>query len=510
MAILWTVGTMHYCDCNRSTGETSAQNTSGSTVKITARTGYGFYEKDYTFEYYRYTSDIKTGHFTISNDKTLLTGVLGRPTDYTNIRVPGITATLPITENYTYTTGTFTNCTCNKKDGDTVANGDTITITANDGYYFTENDGADKITIGSNKYDFTVSNDGLTMNFAITDSTYTGDITVSDIVATVKPVEPTTYNYTVGTMSNCVCNISNGQEIKNGDTITITANIGYNFTNDDRFNLTINNESYAFTLSSDNKILSFTISEKNYTSGNITINSIKATLTPSTSTTDFLNIYLPTNDELNLLSKQRFIDIAQDSKFDYGNYILQLYRCYIPISDEYKENSTIHLANSDTEISCTKLENNVIDIECNITVSGLLYDTDYNAYLYIPNNNSYIGVDISHIFNKTLKIKLSYELYSNKCQYSLYDGSIMFDCGVFTFGSNIPFRFYESIAQTDYNYNPPLKDCCYLMIIGDTITTIKDISFEFINGDILDIDNTDISDNDYSEIIQLFNSGVFL
>lgn len=417
MAILWTVSNLTNCSANRETGETTAQNDTGATIKITANSGYGFYDENgYTFQYGR-PSNMKTRNFTISSDKTVLTGKSPDPKNTTSIIVHDITATQPIAEKYTYiVNGTFTNCTCNK---------------------------------------------------------------------------------------------TTGEEVKSGDIIIISADNGYYFPNDIYDSLVINGTNYAYRISDDKTTLTFTVNET-LSKNNIGIGDVTAVLKPTTTTSKFLNIYLPTDDELNLLASKRFIDIAQDKKFDYGDYILQLYRSYIPIPDKYIIDSTIILANSDTEISCKSLLNNVIDIETNIKVSGLLYDTDYTARLYIPNNDNYISIDINHIFNKTLTIKLSYELYSNKCQYSLIDDNIMFDCGTFTFGSNIPFRFYDSISQTDYNYNPPIKNTCYLLVVGDTITKISDINYEFINGDILDIDNNNINDNDYNEIVTLLNSGIYI
>lgn len=417
MAILWSIGLLKNCTCNREDGLTTAQTSDGGTAIITANTGFGFYgdETDYVFKWGR-PSTLKEKTATISADKKTLTVKTPDPKNTTQIVINDITATKPIDEKYTYTVS--------------------------------------------------------------------------------------------GTFTNCSCNIINGSEVKNGDTIIITANSGYYFDGDIYDSLLINGTNHAYNISDDKKQLTFNVGET-LSKSNIVIGDVTATLKPTVTTSDFLNLYIPTNDELNLLAKQRFIDIAQDSKFDYGTYILQLYRCYIPVSDKYMKSGTIHLANSDTEIETTQLVNNIVDIETAITVTGLLYDTDYRAMLYIPNNTGYINIDINHIFNKTIDIKLSYDLYTNKCQYKLLDNGVVFDFGNFEFGSNIPFRFYNDIAENSYNYNPPIKDTCYILLIGDTIKTVNEIEYEYFNGDLLDIDNSNISDDNYNEIVTLLNSGIY-
>lgn len=413
-------------------------------------------------------------------------------------------------------------CSCNRESGSTTAqttDGGTAIITADKGYGFYGESTDYTFTYGRpstmKSRNATISDDKTQLTIKTPDPKNTTQIVINGITATLPtenpdtPETPTYYYVVNGTFTHCKCNKSNNDTVKSGDTIIISADTNYYFDNDIYDSLSIRGTNYVYTISDDKKRLTFNITDS-FADTNITIGSVTATLQPTTTTSDFLNIYLPTNDELNLLAKQRFIDIAQDSKFDYGTYILQLYRCYIPISDTYKQTDTIHLANSDTGISTTKLLNNVVEIETTIKIDGLLYDTDYRALLYIPNNDSYISVDINHVFNKTLTIKLSYELYSNKCQYKLLDNGVVFDYGTFVFGSNIPFRFYNDIAENSYNYNPPISNSCYILLIGDTITSVSNINFEYFNGDLLEIDNTNISDDNYNEIVTLLNSGIYL
>lgn len=403
-----------------------------------------------------------------------------------------------------WTVARLTNCSCNRATGDTSSStstsGRSVTITANDGYIFDNPPYTYKETVSNvqSEKTFTVNSTKTKLTATITTNATRANIT--DITANAS----VSYSYTVGTMTNCVCNKSTGDTVSSGDTITVTANDNYEFTSD-YYYITVGTENRVFTKSDDNKTLTYNITSVE----NVSIGDITADLSYLPTTSKFLNIYKPTNDILDSLASKRFIDISQDKYFDYGNYILQLYRCYLPIPTKYIKTENIILANSDTEISCDTLVTNIINVECDITTSNMLYDTDYSAFLYIPNNTGYISIDVNRIFNKTLKIKLSYELYTNICNYSLYDNDIMFDCGSFTFGSNIPFRFYENIAQNSYTYNPPIEKCCCLMVVGDTIVNISDISYEFFNGDLLDIDNSNINDNDYDELVTLLNSGIY-
>lgn len=223
-----------------------------------------------------------------------------------------------------------------------------------------------------------------------------------------------------------------------------------------------------------------------------------------------MHIYQPTENELNTLSKERFYSLTDGTLIDYGENILQLYRCYVPIDDNNKSSDNIVLGKLSTDITTTGINSNIVEIETSITTNGLYYDNEYTALLYIPNYNTPINIPVSHIFNKTLTIKLQYDLYTNKCQYSLYDNGTMFDCGIFTFGSNIPFRFYESNTITDYNYNPPINNYCMLIVEGENIVNISDVTTEYINGTILNIDSTDITQSDLDELNEIFNRGVYI
>lgn len=441
-----------------------------------------YYDADTDYLISSCESNIGTTHIN-TNKKSC--SVYGSATDNVVVTVKAVK------EIVTYTvSATLSHVVASMDNPATVNEGEQFTLiyTADTGYYI----------------DSATANIG---NVVINDDrsgvTITGTATENIVITVTGALND--FKYTVGTLANCTCNKATGDTVKKGDVITITANNGYYFAGT-AYTYVINTIVYQFTKSADNLTLTATID----TLADVTIKDVIATLIPVITASHFLHIYTPTQSELNDLSKARFADLDSGGYIDYGDNIIQLYRCYVPIPDESKSEDNIILGKVSTNIKTTGINNNVIDVETEITTTGLYYDTEYRATLYIPNYDTGIAVDMSHVFNKTMTIKLRYELYSNKCQYSLYDNGIIFDCGTFTFGGNIPFRFYEYNTTTDYNYNPPMFTHCVLVIDGENIINVADATTEYINGTLLDLDTTDIPTNDIDEINDIFTRGVYV
>lgn len=345
----------------------------------------------------------------------------------------------------------------------------------------------------------------VTINQDRTRVTITGTATENIIVNVVSmPTGQTGYTYTVTGLSHCTCNKKTGDEVKQGDVVIVTANTGYQF---GETSYEINATTvYFFAVSDDKSQLTFNVTDLD----NYTIEDIRATLTPSRTTSQFLRLYQVTENELDELSTMRYTVTQDETIIDYGENILQLYRCYIPISDSIKSQGSIILGKLNTNITSTQLADNIINIETSITVTGLEYNNDYNVTLFIPNNNNPINIPVNYVFNKELKIQLSYELYSNKCNYSLYNDDTVIDCGVFMFGSEVPFRFYSNNVEKDYNYNPPLENYCYLVITGKPTMTVSSIKLNYFSGDLIEINSEKINNGDYQELQEILESGVYM
>lgn len=344
----------------------------------------------------------------------------------------------------------------------------------------------------------------VTINQDKTRVTITGTATENIVVNVVSlPIGTTGYTYTVSGLVHCTCNKQTGDEVKQGDTVIITADTGYQF-GESVYEINATTV-YYFAVSDDKSELTFDVTKLD----NYTIEDIRATLIPSKTTSQFLRLYQVTENELDEMSTMRYTVTQDETIIDYGENILQLYRCYVPIDDSIKSQGSIILGKLNTGISSTQLADNIINIDTAITVTGLEYNNDYNVSLFVPNNNNPIDVPINEVFNKTLTIKLSYELYSNKCIYSLFSDNAMFDSNTFTFGSAIPFRFYSNNVERDYNYNPPLQNYCYLLITGKTIKPVENIGLNYFNGDLLEINGENIPENDLQEIQNILASGIY-
>lgn len=565
---VYTVSDLSNCTCNKSTGDEVKAN---DEIIITANNGYKF-DPNTSYKLKRSGS---TKFFTVSNDKSKLTYTT---TVVGNITISGITANKSESKTYVYNISGLSNCTCDKTNGDTITKGDTITITANSGYEFNP-DSNYTLTVGTTTRSFAVSEDKTKLTFTdvqgdndititnispdkiATPNVYTvtenltnvtgadsnpvtvtegdtftlsytanegytistataniGTVTISDdkksvtitgtatenIIVTVSSfVLPT---YTIRTLTHCTANKSTGDVVNSGDVLTITAETGYYF-NAVSYTLTVDNVSKQFVISDDKTVLTYTIA----TAGNVrTQAEIIATLIPSSTVGAFLHLYNVTIDELNEIAKNRFYTFDNGEYLDYGKDILKLYRCYVPIKQDIQSRATIQIGDIDTTITSTEISDDVITVETDIVTSGLQYNNDYTAELFIPNNPNIIHIPIEHAFNKTVHIKLSYELYDGVCQYVLTDNGVIFDNGTFNFASDIPFRGYDNVSIYEYNYNPPIYKYAVLVITGKATVNISDITTEYMNGTLTEFSNNTITDNDYSELLQIFTDGVYI
>lgn len=565
---VYTVSDLSNCTCNKSTGDEVKEN---DEIIITANNGYEF-DPNTSYKLKRSGS---TKFFTVSDDNSKLTYTT---TVVGDITISGITANESAPKVYVYNISGLSNCTCDKTNGDTVTQGDEITITANSGYEFNP-DSNYTLTVGTTTRNFAVSEDKTKLTFTdiqgdndititnispdkiATPNVYTvtenltnvtgassnpttvtegdtftlsytanegytistataniGTVTISEDKKSVTITGTATDNitvtissiilptYTIRTLTHCTANKSTGDVVSSGDVLTITADTGYYF-NAVSYTLTIDNVSKQFVISDDKTVLTYTIA----TAGNVrTQAEIIATLIPSPTVGAFLHLYNITIDELNEIAKNRFYTFDNGEYLDYGKDILKLYRCYVPIKQDIQSRATIQIGNLDTTITSTEISDNVITVETDIVTSGLQYNNDYTAELFIPNNPNVIRIPIEHAFNKTVHIKLSYELYDGVCQYVLTDNGIIFDNGTFNFASDIPFRGYDNVSIYEYNYNPPIYKYIVLVITGKATVNISDITTEYMNGTLTEFSNNTITDNDYSELLQIFTDGVYI
>lgn len=169
-------------------------------------------------------------------------------------------------DEYIVTIGTLNNCTCNYNTGDIIDSSNNIVITANDGFFFYE----ENYTYLENETAkiFNKSNNNKILEISTKD--ITNNIAIGNITATKER-----FYLTLGTLTNCRCNYNNNDLLNTEKNIVITANDGYNF--NDGLQFTVGTVKKDFTYNTDKTIL--TISVENFTD-NIIVNSIEAVLIP--------------------------------------------------------------------------------------------------------------------------------------------------------------------------------------------------------------------------------------
>lgn len=391
--------TQNLTNCTSNVIDTTVNPSTTLSITLTAGSGYEFSSVP------TYTINSTQSNFTRVSD-IVYTAELTTPASGTIVvnATAVISTKIPITQN-------LTNCTSNFTD--TAVNPSTemdIVLTANSNYKFdTENLPTYTINDVSNTFirsaetacyaEFTAPASGsVVVNATAIDSRYTVEFILSHCTATPN-----------------ISRIDYSQNI----TITITADTGYKF----------ENQSCPYYFSGNTGIYYFTkVNDYTYTLDTDDVSykrelEIHATatqeITPPTPSTDisygFVNIYLPTIEKLQALSKRRFYD-SDSERQDMFKFVYKVHKMYfnIPSTNE----TTIALAYYRTGITCLETDNAFVSANCgSVVVSefyGNVYDYQYTtSKIYLP----FIGyqiLDTTNIMNSTVNLEYRANIITGK------------------------------------------------------------------------------------------------
>ncbi len=330
-----------------------------------------------------------------------------KPNDYI---YPWTTGTATIINNYLYVEvepeaikynleQNLTNCTSNLI-GDTIeeTEGKEIILTCNDGFVFDE---VPTITIGGTTFEFNL-NDDLTVATITVD--ITGDVVINAVAIREKRV------FITGTIVNATCNYSDGDILKIGKNIIITANSRYRFKGVYKYkegtwtHEAINHGSYLEIIVDDIYPHDIYLHD-NY----IATKEVEQVGT-------FVNLYKTNQTELTNLSKVRFLE-SEGEIIDYGQFINSLYVLPfdIPI-DILGDRSTILLGNFDSGVESTLIATYSFDVDGGTIEVPLKYNNIYDfinteCILHLP----FLGkvyLNTEYVIGQTITIEFTIELYS--------------------------------------------------------------------------------------------------
>ena len=407
--------TLEHATCNIASGTEYDEGTE-ITLTVTADTGY----------YFTTAPTVDGVNMTRTSD-TVYTKTV---TVTGNVSVVASAVALP---EYTVTT-TLENATCNIASGTKYVTGTevTITVTANDGYYFTT----------------APTVDGVEMT-RTSDTVYTKTVTVTGNVSVVASavVKPETYTVHVN-VSNATCNINETTEYVMGEPldIQVEALTGYYFATVPYIGYYIQGKylKMAFTTVQTTEYktvytctVSGDITAQWSKVNGITIEAIGQVIpTPEIDKYGIITIYNPTSDELTNISKVRYKSIDSGT-VDLGQFITRLHRLFVPVTTENR--AVVMLGGYTTNVESGVVESDTITVSCgNITVNEVYEnENDYKntqCEIYLPfiGNNT---LNTADIMNKVISLEYRINVISGDCLAILKAGDIV----VNTFSGNCSF-----------------------------------------------------------------------
>ena len=407
--------TLEHATCNIASGTEYDEGTE-ITLTVTADTGYWFT-----------TAPTVDGVNMTRTSDTVYTKTV---TVTSNVSVVASAVALP---EYTVTT-TLENATCNIASGTKYVTGTeiTLTVTANDGYYFTT----------------APTVDGVEMT-RTSDTVYTKTVTVTSNVSVVASAVAVPETYTVNVdVSNATCNIDETTQYVKGEPldIQVEASTGYYFATVPYIGYYIQGmyQSLEFTTvqTTEYKTLytctvSGEITSQWNTVNGITIRAIGQVIpSPEIDKYGIITIYNPTSDELTNISKVRYKSI-DGGTVDLGQFITKLHRLFVPVTTENK--AVVMLGGYTTNVECGVIESDTITVSCgDITVNEVYEnENDYKntqCEIYLPfiGNNT---VNTADIMNKVISLEYRINVISGDCLAILKAGDIV----VNTFSGNCSF-----------------------------------------------------------------------
>ena len=312
--------------------------------------------------------------------------------------------------------------------------GDTLTVTANDGYKFETAPTAESGTGLLDKQTATgVLSDGgkvATFNLLSDDNgnPFSKD---SEITLSGSVVEDT---YTINnTIEHTTYSLS-------GDTLTVTADDGYKFEvaptadNADSASSLMDRRNATGVLSGDGKVATFNLLEsdsgqafpKQYTitlKGSVVADVVYSGFYGS------INVYELTNDNLKAFAEQRFTKTAEDL----GKYVTNLFRLFCPVGETIDAVITTGDVNTGIHAKTPKSDIVVLDFG-NVTIPFHNNDlTDYNSniQMFLP-FVGFVGIEVSYL-GKPINLTYEVNVITGEAVAKLSTDGIIFsvhDCNV--------------------------------------------------------------------------------
>ena len=344
--------------------------------------------------------------------------------------------------------GTFENCSCNYTNGETFDQNKPIEVTANTGYYFSgtyyvifpDNDSLSPVQ-------FTVSQDKTKLTYTPDDSTAGKDLYLS---SRYKAVElPAHYVYlsdsALGTASfvHCSCNYANGEKLKADKVVTITADPGYFFQTDFEYAFDdIGTVTRQFTKSADGSTLTIPTPPD----ADVKLFQNYEAIAKIASISGFVNLYSPTADELQALSKERFYTLSAENTVDYGQFITAVYVCPLEIpAENLGDKGTINLGKFNATTKATLLKNYRSNVPCGTISVPAKYNNVYDyinttCTLYIP-FFAPIVLQNDFVIGQTVTVDLVIDWYSGTASYNVSStfNNAIFASGTANIVTQIPF-----------------------------------------------------------------------
>jgi len=178
----------------------------------------------------------------------------------------------------------------------------------------------------------------------------------------------------------------------------------------------------------------------------------------------FMHAYAPTNDELYELSGVRFSSYSTTTtgdysttttvtNYDYGQFILKLYKTYIPVSSTLTD--TIRLAYYDTKVDAPLIDDAIQRLDCGtvkiaeINGNNIDYE-DTSAFIYLP----FIGIfelPILSVMNHKITLKYNCNLLDGSCYVMVSNETGVFATYTGEIKEEIPYTisYNEKVVQ-DY------------------------------------------------------------
>ena len=217
--------------------------------------------------------------------------------------------------------------------------------------------------------------------------------------------------FITGSFVDCVCNYSHREIINPSKNITISAKTGNEFR--ESFSYREGFSSYDTPTSDPLKITIGTSSLNEDIDLYDTYKSMKILDRLG----GFINLYKVNDTELGLLSKARFVSIPENERFDYGQFIYNLYVLPLPLpSFVVGGRGDIILGELDTNIESTLCETYNYDIDGGSITTPLKYNNVYDflnteCYLNVP----FVGkiyINPEYVIGETIGVKLTIDLHN--------------------------------------------------------------------------------------------------